>query len=336
MGSYCGQTMGQSLNAAVLSGDAQFTSVIRDVLSPHNIELVELDEVLRFIDLISQEPFDLVVLDCEGLPAAKQLVSSVRQSGANREAVLIVAGLQGDAAPITAVGANVILSKPLPAAKAQQFLHEAVEVIKKRHRQYVRHPMETEVLLVSEGKKLQIKAKSYSIGEGGMGLQLQDRLDLGPKDVVRLIFQLPGTNMGQEVLSATMVYVNTDLQAGFRFEPLSTANSAKLTAWLNQQAPPPAGTPRKELVEQWLAEHGKESGTVVISAAVGRQLLAEKLAADKAAAAQEAVSPKPVVVPVVVAPAKRSAAAVVAYLLIGFVIGIGAGLLLAKFLHRLF
>src|SRR5437868_12092164 len=76
----------QSLNAAILSGDAQFTAVIRDVLSPHSIELAELDEVLRFIDLISREPFDLVVLDCEGLPAVKQLVSTVRQSSANREA----------------------------------------------------------------------------------------------------------------------------------------------------------------------------------------------------------------------------------------------------------
>ena len=295
----------QSLNAAILSGDAQFTAVIRDVLSPHSIELAELDEVLRFIDLISREPFDLVVLDCEGLPAVKQLVSTVRQSSANREAVLIVAGVQGDTAPITAAGANVILSKPLPAAKAQQFLHEAIEVIKKRHRQYVRHPVETEVLLVSEGKKLQIKTNSYSIGEGGMGLQLDDRLDLGPKDMVRLIFQLPGTNIGLEIL-AVMVYINTDLQAGFRFEPLSTANAARLTAWLNQQAPPPAGTPRKELVEQWLAEHGKESGTVVISAAVGKQLLAEKLAADKAAAATVAAAPKPAPPVPVTEPPKRS------------------------------
>ena len=324
----------QSLNAAILSGDAQFTAVIRDVLSPHSIELAELDEVLRFIDLISREPFDLVVLDCEGLPAVQQLVSTVRQSSANRETVLIVAGVQGDTAPITAAGANVILSKPLPAAKAQQFLHEAVEVIKKRHRQYVRHPVETEVLLVSEGKKLQIKTKSYSIGEGGMGLQLEDRLDLGPKDMVRLIFQLPGTNIGLEIL-AVMVYINTDLQAGFRFEPLSTANAARLTAWLNQQAPPPAGTPRKELVEQWLAEHGKESGTVVISAAVGKQLLAEKLAAEKASAASAPKASAPLVAePVAEAQPKAPRAKMIAYTVVVFLLGLASGVVLAKFLHH--
>src|SRR5438270_9665572 len=100
--------MAQSLNAALLSKDAQFASVIRAVLSSHEIDLVELDDVLRFIDLISQEPFDLVVLDCDGLVATKQVVGTLRQNGANREAVLIVAAPQGDPAAITAVGANGI------------------------------------------------------------------------------------------------------------------------------------------------------------------------------------------------------------------------------------
>ena len=324
--------MAQTLNAAVLSKDAQFITVIRDTLSPHEIELSELDDVLRFIDLISQEPFDLVVLDCEGLVAAKQVIGTMRQNGANREAVLAVAAPEGDPSAITAAGANVIMPKPLAATQASRFLHDAIEVIRKRHRQYVRHPMETDVLLVSDSKKLQINAKSYSIGEGGMGLQLQERLELASRDVVRLTFQLPGTNSSLEVL-ATMVYINTDLQAGFRFEPLSTSNSAKLTAWLNQQAPPPAGTPRKELVEQWLAEHGKESGTVVISAAVGKQLLAEKLAADKAAAVAPAA---PMPAPVPMAPVKRSRAAVVGYVLGGFALGLITGVLLATFLHSFF
>jgi DNA-binding response OmpR family regulator len=321
--------MAQSLNAAVLSKDAQFIAVIREVLAPHEIELSELDDAMRFLDLVSQQPQDLVVLDCEGTPAIKQLVLTVRQNSANREAVVIVAGLQGDAEPIMAAGANVLLSKPLPPAKAQQFLHEAVEVIRKRHRQYVRHHVETGVLLTSESKKLRIQAKSYSIGEGGMGLQLEQHLELGPQDLVRLSFQLPGTNMPLEV-SATMVYINSDFQAGFRFQPLSTANSAKLNAWLNQQAPPPAGTPRKELVEQWLAEHGKESGTVVISAAIGKQLLAEKIAAEKAAAA----APKPAAPVAAAEPEatpKASRAKMIVYTVIVFLLGLGAGLLLAKF-----
>ncbi|MFL6299746.1 MAG: PilZ domain-containing protein [Terriglobales bacterium] len=324
--------MAQSLNAAVLSKDAQFIAVIREVLAPHEIELSELDDAMRFIDLVSQQPQDLVVLDCEGTSAIKQLVSTVRQNSANREAVVIVAGLQGDAEPIMAAGANVLLSKPLPPAKAQQFLHEAIEVIRKRHRQYVRHPLQTDVLLVSESKKLRITAKSYSIGEGGMGLQLEQHLELGPQDVVRLSFQLPGTNTGLEI-SATMVYINSDFQAGFRFQPLSTANSAKLNAWLNQQAPPPAGTPRKELVEQWLAEHGKESGTVVISAAIGKQLLAENLAAEKAAAAAAAAAEPeaPVAMPAPEVQPKPTRAKMIAYTVVVFLLGLASGLLLARF-----
>ena len=322
--------MAQTLNAAVLSKDAQFISVIRDTLSTHQIELSELDDVLRFIDLISQEPFDLVLLDCEGLVATKQVIGTLRQNGANREAVLAVAAPQGDPSAITAVGANVIMPKPLAPTQAKQFLHDAIEVIKKRHRQYVRHPMETDVLLQSESKKLQLKTRSYCVGEGGIGLQLQQRLELGTSDVVRLSFQLPGTISNLEI-SATLAYINTDLQAGFRFQPLSTSNSAKLSAWLNQQAPPPAGTPRKELVEAWLAEHGKESGTVVISAAVGKQLLAEKLAAAPVVAP---APPKPPVVQMV--QQKTSWKAILGYILCGFVLGVATGLLLSSLLHWYF
>ena len=325
--------MAQTLNAAVLSRDTQFTAVIRNTLSPHDIDLVDLDDVLRFIDLISQEPFDLVVLDCEGLPAAKHVVTTLRQQGANREAVLLVAAPQGDPSPIMAAGANVILPKPLVPAKAQQFLHEAIDVIRKRHRQYVRHPLETDVLLQSESKKLQMKTRSYSIGEGGIGLFLPERPELGNRDVVRLTFQLPGGTTPMEI-AATMVYINADLQAGFRFEPLSTANSAKLNAWLNQQAPPPAGTPRKELVEQWLAEHGKESGTVVISAAVGKQLLAEKLAAEKAAAASAPAAPVVAAAAQVTEP-KSSRAKMVVYTACVFLLGVAAGIALSHF-HKFF
>jgi len=84
------------------------------------------------------------------------------------------------------------------------------------------------------------------------------------------------------------------------------------------------------LVEQWLAEHGKESGTVVISAAIGKQLLAEKVAAEKAAAADPKIA-APVAAPAPEAQPKASRAKMIAYTMMVFLLGLATGLLLARF-----
>ena len=81
----------------MLSRDPSFTEVIQGAAAKLDIQLLEMDDILRYIDLVSQEPFDLVLLDCEGSPAGKHLLSTLRQISANREAVFMIAGAQDEA-----------------------------------------------------------------------------------------------------------------------------------------------------------------------------------------------------------------------------------------------
>ena len=311
----------------MLSRDPSFTEVIQGAASKLDIQLLEMDDILRYIDLVSQEPFDLVLLDCEGSPAGKHLLSTLRQISANREAVFMIAGAQDEASAISGLGSNVNLPKPLTPQMAQQHLRDAVQLMQERRRQYDRHTVEIDVLVTCDSKNWEVRAKSMALGEGGMGVQLPQRIDLGPEDAVRLAFQLPGTHDKFEIF-ANLAWIDNDMQAGFRFKPLTTSNAAKLSAWLNQHAPLPGGS-RKEIVESWLAQHGSATDTVVISAGMRKQMLPEKKTpATPAGPAITEILPD--------APKAQSTGSSTKsfwYMVVSFLVGLTAGFALSRIYH---
>src|SRR5438270_5023052 len=205
--------MANTLQAAVLSNDASMSALFREATANLNVELVELNEIPRYIDLVSQEPFDLLLIDCEGSAVDQQLISTLRERSANREAVLMIAAPHANAGELAAVGASVVLTKPLDVKTARKYLQDAIRVIFQRQRIYARHPVEMEVL-VSLTQKVQ--AKAINLGEGGIALQLAERIEVSRDESVRLSFDLPPSGEKFET-SAKLAWMNNDLQAAFAF-----------------------------------------------------------------------------------------------------------------------
>jgi len=268
--------MAKAIQVAVLSKDTVFLSIFQDITSKLALELVELDDAARYLDLISQEPFDILILDCHGSSGAKHLVSTVRQASANREAILMIATNPDEMSAALDFGTHVALARPVTHELAERRLRDALPVIQERHRRYDRHPLEMDVFIACDAKNWGLTAKSVNLSEGGVAVQLPQWIDLSIEDVVRIIFQLPDEGTGQIETAASLSWINNDLQAGFRFKPLTLSNSARLSAWLNQHAAPRPGAARKQIVESWLTQHGKESGTVIISAGLRSQLLPQR------------------------------------------------------------
>lgn len=276
--------MAKSIQAAVLSADASLVSIFQEAALKYQVELIDLDDALRFMDLVSQEPYDLMVLDCRGLAGAKHLISAIRQASANREAILLIASDKDESSATRDFGKHLSLAAPFSSEQAERHIREALPIIEERHRHYDRHPIEIAVSVICEHKNWGLEARSVNLSEGGIAVQLPQMVDLGLDDVVRISFDLPEQG-GKIEGPAALAWINNDLLSGFRFKALTPANSARLTAWLNLHAPLP-GAVRKEIVESWLAQHGKESGTVVISAGLARQFRPEPKA-----------NPKPEIIP---------------------------------------
>ena len=319
--------MSASLKAAMLSMDSSLTSLIQQAATKLEIQVLEMEDAARYLDLVSQEPFDVLLLDCEGLPAAKELVCNLRQNSANLEALFMIAGVPDESSNRIGFGEHVTLFKPLTSAHAEGYFRDAIKMMQERHRRYERHPVEMDVLVTCQTKNWQLSARSKALGEGGIGLQLPQKIVLEVEDIVSISFQLPETHDRFE-LAANLAWINNDAEAGFRFKPLTTSNAARLAAWLNQQTPPVPGASRKEIVESWLAKHGKESGTVVISAGLRKQLIDQ----EKPSAATIAEAPLlPIETPE--AEAHRLSTRTLFLIVAGFLFGIAAGLVLARLYH---
>jgi DNA-binding response OmpR family regulator len=321
--------MARSIQAALLSRDASLISLLQQAATQLQIELLEIDDGMRYIDLVSQEPFDVLVLDCRGSPAAKHFVATVREASANREAIFMIAADPEGESPPSTLGKHVLLTPPFSVTQMEEHLRAALPIIHERHRNYDRLPVGVEVQIICEEKNWGLDAISLNLSEGGIAVQLPQRIHLELEEAVRISFELP-EHGGKIEASAVLAWMNNDLHAGFRFKPLTPSNSAKLSTWLNQHAAPEPGVARKQIVESWLAQHGKESGTVIIGAGMRDQIFAKPKLEPAVATAQPEASLEHEALPAVAPKRKLNWRTIII-----FAIGIALGLLMSRLL-RLF
>lgn len=224
------------LQALLYTHDAEFLSVFNQELAELQIECLEVDDPLRFLDLLQHEHFDMLVLDCELSEHELELVAQARERSANRDAVLMVGTSTRDPEGLLERGVNVILYKPLTAEALARHLRNAYPLMLSERRRYSRHPVHIPVAIrTPEGR--QVLATGYSLSEGGIALQFSERLDT--RDVLSLEFVLPEESTALQ-LTGKLAWVNTDLHTGIRFVRLTVEKREQLKGWLDRHAAPAA------------------------------------------------------------------------------------------------
>src|SRR5207244_7505107 len=134
--------MAKIVEAAMLARDPAVTTLFRDATTPLDIQLLDLNESSRFLDLVSQEPFDLLLVDCDGSEADKQLIATLRQRSANREAVFMIAAPPEVAGELAAVRASAGLTQPANLRMVKQYLQRRQGVDFLRARCFAPYPVE--------------------------------------------------------------------------------------------------------------------------------------------------------------------------------------------------
>lgn len=224
------------LQALLYTNDAEFLSVFNQALTDLQMECLDVDDPLRFLDLLQHENFDLLVLDSDTSEHGLEVVSQARQRSANRDAVLMVGTAERDPQGFLERGANVILYKPLTVKALERHLHNAYPLMMSERRRYSRHPVQIPVAMrTPEGR--QVLATGYSLSEGGIALQCSERMET--REVLNVEFALPEENTALQ-LTGKLAWVNTDLHIGIRFVRLTVENRDLLKGWLDRHAPPAA------------------------------------------------------------------------------------------------
>jgi DNA-binding response OmpR family regulator len=222
------------LQALLYSNDAELVSVFDQALTSLKIESLHLDDPLRYLDLLANEHFDLLVVDWDGTENGLEVLAQARQRSANRDAVLMLATTERDPERFLERGANLILYKPLTLQALERHLRSAHLLMQDERRRYNRYPVQIPVAVrTPEGR--QVLGNGYSLSEGGIALEFSERLNTDA--LLRVEFVLPQEKLAMQ-LTGKLAWVNSDLHTGIRFVQLNNEAREQLRGWLERNAQP--------------------------------------------------------------------------------------------------
>lgn len=220
------------LESLLLSRDPEVIRVLQPALEKLSIDV----EVCRGAgsgqEILRTEKFDAIIVDCDDLKGAVEVLEGLRKSASNRNSVTF-AILNGSTTTQQAfrMGANFVLQKPVSALNAMRCFSAAVNFMLRERRRYFRHPMESSATLAfSEGQKLKVSLTNLS--EGGMAIFFRGPLPKGTVSTVS--FKLPGTASPLET-KVQIAWIDDAGRAGLRFIETPKESRAQLDAWLAGQ-----------------------------------------------------------------------------------------------------
>jgi DNA-binding NarL/FixJ family response regulator len=226
-----------ALQALVLSRDTETVRVMRAALNDLSItcEASMLPE--RATELLAKRKFDAVVVDCDDVEGAPEVLRELRKSPSNKRAMAF-AVVNGTTTVKDAfeMGANFVLDKPLTAERAMRSLRAAHGLMKREHRRYFRTRVEAEVQLITPGGQ-QLRGTITNLSEGGVALQMSEvgtaLTALKTSVIVKLRFALPGRCRLEA--KGEVIRADSGRGVGLRFLHLEQKMQRELEQWLGQQ-----------------------------------------------------------------------------------------------------
>ena len=221
------------LESLLLSRDPEVIRVVQPALEKLSIDVEVCRGVSSGHEILRTEKFDAIIVDCDDLKGALDVLEGLRKGVSNRNSVTF-AILNGGTTTQQAfqMGANFVLQKPISALNANRCFSAAVNFMMRERRRYFRHPVEMPATLsFGEGQKLKVTMTNLS--EGGMAIFFRGPL---PKGCVSTAsFKLPGAATALEP-KVHIAWMDESGRAGLRFVDVSKEARAQLDGWLGEQS----------------------------------------------------------------------------------------------------
>jgi periplasmic protein TonB len=152
-------------HALLLSPDDQAVSAITAVLDEMSVTCERPLDGPSAAKKLTSQSFDLVLVDCENLPAAKLIFDVCRrsQNGTNPVPIAIVDGRAGLPTAFR-LGAELILTKPVAKDQARTTIRTAVSRVKKEEPARTVHPFEEPVATSAPIAEPELEAAAAAAG----------------------------------------------------------------------------------------------------------------------------------------------------------------------------
>ncbi|HXE89618.1 MAG TPA: response regulator [Terriglobales bacterium] len=234
----------------LLGTDAEALGTLCPVLEELEIAVEVCSRREAAVQLLSQQKFELLVLDWESVDGPGHVLLSTRLLAANKDTV-ILAMVGGVEAMRSAqeMGANFILSKPVSESAARRTLQACRVLFPQAAPRQVRRPVHSLSFVSLE--QAQDAAILLNVSEGGMAIQALQPLSRG--EVMQFGIELPLAPLKVEA-RGEIVWADPSGRAGIRFLEVPEEHRAKLLEWLEkspEEAPASAVISTAESLETY-------------------------------------------------------------------------------------
>jgi len=223
------------MHTLLLCNDVAFLGTTRNVLTQLRVTPRMVNTSAAALAMIQAHAFDTIIVDWREIDSIAELLTAVRGSKLNHEAVLvaIVRDLL-DLRQAFAAGVHLLIHKPASAVQIERCLRAAYNATVARRRKLHREPV-TIVTSVSTHTQPFGEATIVNLSEGGARLRIGMRdfvagIPLSAGDDVNLRFALPGAESMLDI-AGTVVWATPD-DCGVRFGYIPETQRAALQEWL--------------------------------------------------------------------------------------------------------
>ena len=220
-------------NSLLLCRDPECLHVMRRTLGEVRIGVEECTEAQDAARMLAGRRFDAVIVDCDDLDGATDVLRMVRCAPSNRRsmAFAIING-RTSAASAFEMGANFVLDKPLSRESAGRSLRAAHGLMICERRRYYRLAVEIPVCLSLQSEKREVEATITNLSEGGLAIRTREALEAGAP--VWAQFRLPDSKISVEA-RAEVAWTLEDGRAGIRFLSIPQSSKPQFERWISEK-----------------------------------------------------------------------------------------------------
>jgi ActR/RegA family two-component response regulator len=221
-----------TLHALLLSRDPEVLGPMRRMLADVHAKVEVCRGPCQAVRLLQAERFDAVLVDCDDMDGAADVLMELRQSTGNRGAIRF-AILNGLTSVGTAfrMGASFVLDKPLCWERTARSLRAAAGLAERERRRYDRYPVDLAVSVTLPGAHAAY-ARAANLSEEGMLLETVDPIPAGSRLEVR--FDLPGRSTPVEA-RGEVAWSDQQGHAGIRFLEILQMSRLQYRRWLAEK-----------------------------------------------------------------------------------------------------
>ena len=223
------QAEGLRMSTLIVCNDQQALRNIHPVFAGTGNTLQLCADSDLAIAMLARWRFDAVVVDCDALPKAMEVMRFLRNSSSSRTAVAFALVERTSASIAFAAGASFVLNKPVSREQVRTILRAARGVILLGSRRYYRRPLVTALTFVTPTGQA-LKLSTANVSEGGLKIEGSRVPPQGERGTVT--FRLPETEAS--IIAGVDVVWSKSQEAGLRFTNIADNGRILLRAWIDK------------------------------------------------------------------------------------------------------